>query len=376
MELDQLRSRIDMMSSMMQQQHHSQMILQQIQNITAQQKPDRAIPQPWPLNLATLNQAHWPQQQIPAIPQPWPVNAATPYQTYRHKHQIPPQQTPQPWTVNAATTNQAHKYQHQIPPQPMPRPWLLNVTPPQTYIPHNLVPQHIVLERIKDTLPQNPLQFGFTSGASPTLAILAVSEAIANAHDRREALYLLTCDVRKAFDVVRQDSLTRKLFNHVDSHSWKFVIQNLATLAHVKLTGTLGDSFNALQGVGQGKILSTHCYKIYVDNLLDRLENSTYGYQIGGTYVGSPTCADDVILIASNPTDLQTQLNAVADYAKQEHYVIHPQKSYCVTYGVLRATLPQLNDTTLELSEKLTHLGVDRYTDSPSPSQVITDRNR
>ena len=60
-------------------------------------------------------------------------------------------------------------------------------------------------------------------------------------------------DVRKAFDVVRQDSLCRKLYNQVDSHSWRFLKENLHTLAHVRSNGMLGDPFEVTQGVGQGK---------------------------------------------------------------------------------------------------------------------------
>ena len=37
--------------------------------------------------------------------------------------------------------------------------------------------------------------------------------------------------------------------------------ENLHTLAHVRSNGMLGDPFEVTQGVGQGKILSTHCYK-------------------------------------------------------------------------------------------------------------------
>ena len=65
--------------------------------------------------------------------------------------------------------------------------------------------EHIFLNRLKDNLHQNSLQFGFTKGLSPALAVLAVTESIADAADCKSSLYLLALDVRKAFDVVRCD---------------------------------------------------------------------------------------------------------------------------------------------------------------------------
>jgi hypothetical protein len=164
--------------------------------------------------------------------------------------------------------------------------------------------EQVVLARIKNNLYQSHLQFGFTKGLSPTLAILVVTEAIADSLDSKTPLYLLALDVRKAFDVVRHGSLCRKLYDQLDAYSWKFIRRNLLTLAQVKLSNLLGENFCVEQGVGQGKIMSTHCYKAYINDLLDRLDGAAQGFEIGNTYMGAPTCADDIIIIANNFIDL------------------------------------------------------------------------
>ena len=71
---------------------------------------------------------------------------------------------------------------------------------------------------------------------------------------------------------------------------------------------------------------------------------------------------------------MQTQIDVVATYARQEHYTVHPQKSYCVTYRVTSPSPPYLNGTAIPCTEKLTHLGIDRYSDSITPSQVVPGR--
>ena len=69
--------------------------------------------------------------------------------------------------------------------------------------------EHITLARVAHRLDQHPLQYGFTKSQSPVVAVLVVTEAIADALDQKKPLFILTLDVRKAFDVVCQDSLLR-----------------------------------------------------------------------------------------------------------------------------------------------------------------------
>ena len=59
---------------------------------------------------------------------------------------------------------------------------------------------------------QSPLQFGFTKELSPTMAALAITEAISDACDNRTTLYVIALDVRKAFNVVDHRMLLPKLY--------------------------------------------------------------------------------------------------------------------------------------------------------------------
>ena len=235
--------------------------------------------------------------------------------------------------------------------------------------------EHVILQRIRPCLVQSHLQFGFTQGLSPTLAILMVNEAIAEAADNKQPLYAITLDARKAFDVVDHSSLIRKLyFNGTDLHSLMFIINNLRTEAKVKLNGHYGDPFVVQQGVGQGKIISTHNYKTYGNDLLLQLEECASGAHIANNYFGSPTCADDIILLSNNIIDLQTQLDIASLYANKERYEIHPGKSKCITYNIQYPGSPQLNGNPIEVTDQATHLGIVRVTNSASPDPVIEDR--
>ena len=234
--------------------------------------------------------------------------------------------------------------------------------------------EHILLARIESSLQQSSLQFGFTKKLSPTMAILAVTEAIADATDRRAPLYVIALDVRKAFDVVDHSSLLRKLYHQTDSPTWRYIHRNLKTSARVRLGGSYGRPFDVNQGVGQGKIMSTHNYKLYVNNLLLQLTNIQSGAKIGETFIGAPTCADDIILMAADLVELQTQIDIVSDYADRERYHIHPDKSKCIVYGVNNPSPAILNDKVIPIVSHLTHLGIDRYSGVPCHDQLIDSR--
>jgi hypothetical protein len=74
-------------------------------------------------------------------------------------------------------------------------------------------------------------------------------------------------------------------------------------------------------------VLSTHLYKVYINELLLDLERHDLGISIGNTYTGCPTCADDIVLLTSNQIELQEMLHAVDGYSKDHQFKLHPTKS-------------------------------------------------
>ena len=90
--------------------------------------------------------------------------------------------------------------------------------------------------------------------------------------------------------------------------------------------GMISDSFDIQQGVGQGGILSTDMYKVFINKLLDRLDVTMMGMRIGRINCVAPTCADDVAIVSSNRSALQTLVNIAADYSSMERYLLQPTK--------------------------------------------------
>jgi hypothetical protein len=69
-------------------------------------------------------------------------------------------------------------------------------------------------------------------------------------------------------------------------------------------------------------VLSADLYKLYINPLLNFLDDSGLGGEIGNINVCAPTCADDVALIAYNPLDIQTMVDIAVDFKVCVHYNI------------------------------------------------------
>ena len=98
------------------------------------------------------------------------------------------------------------------------------------------------------------------------------------------------------------------------------IVQNLykGLTSKIKWKGSISNSFEIKQGIRQVGILSPFLYKLYVNNLLEDLKQNSLGLKIGTTYVGCPTCADDIALLGSSQEELQCMLSVALNHANQD----------------------------------------------------------
>ena len=61
--------------------------------------------------------------------------------------------------------------------------------------------------------------------------------------------------------------------------------------------------------------LSPLLYNVYTDELNHHLQATGVGYYVGGAWVNSLSCVDDMVLLAPTVTTLQTLLEACRAYA-------------------------------------------------------------
>jgi hypothetical protein len=221
--------------------------------------------------------------------------------------------------------------------------------------------EHVILHRIKDFLPENYLQFGFTPGLSPSMAALFVTEAMIGA-SANSPVIIVTLDVQKAFDTVDHNLLKQKLAERdIPINLWACISELYSSPEeHVVINGMVSKKYSISQGVRQGGVTSTHLYKLYIDELLQQLQSHGEGLHFGPIYAGTPTCADDMLLLSSDELSMQNMLDTVQAYSSQHLYKINPEKTTLTVIGGKGDVNLFLGTERLQPTARFTHLGISR----------------
>jgi hypothetical protein len=173
---------------------------------------------------------------------------------------------------------------------------------------------------------------------------------------------------------VNHAKLKQKLhMNEVRGNYWNLVDQLYSNITEcVKWKGSYSPGFDVQKGVRQGAVMSTTLYKLYVNDLLDILQKSDNGTHLGCTYIGSPTCADDILLIANDKSEMQSMISTCYSYASEHQYVLHPLKSTVTPYlNVPDSTVDTdftMGPDKMPSAEGFSHLGLDWTQSKVTPS--------
>ena len=236
--------------------------------------------------------------------------------------------------------------------------------------------EHICLTYCKEDINQqlSGLQFGFTEGRSPAMASLLVTEAIAETRETKEQLYICSLDARKAFDVVSHQRLKLKMFHTPMRRSLWCIIDDLYSSSPeaVRWLGQDSRDYNVRQGVKQGAVMSPTLYKLYANDLAASLTEARVGLHIGATYVGTPSCADDLLLLTTRAKELQSMMTVSFQHSETNLYQLHPVKSVVCPHKPLPGFPEEeqewfLGDDPVSVTNKFTHLGLEWNAGKPTP---------
>ena len=145
----------------------------------------------------------------------------------------------------------------------------------------------------------------------------------------------------------------------------------------VKWMGSTSETFSIEQDVRQGGILSADLYKVYINQLLDRLYTYGFGATIAKIICNAPTCADDLSTLISTTQELQMLCSIASDYSNMERYELQPAKSVVLPYSSKRSKSTEdpciiMGDQQMPNVDKTTHVGVVRTRDN-SPTSAIDE---
>jgi hypothetical protein len=101
---------------------------------------------------------------------------------------------------------------------------------------------------------QDPLQFGFTEKCSPLLCAFLITEAIAEAQDNCQPLYVTFMDSSKAFDMVDHTALLNSLYDlNIDPQLWCLYSDMYTNvMTRVRSNGQMSRLIQESRGIRQG----------------------------------------------------------------------------------------------------------------------------
>ena len=241
--------------------------------------------------------------------------------------------------------------------------------------------EKICLDNGLAALVDNNMQFGFTEGRSPAMASLIISEAQSESRAMGVPLIAVTEDARKAFDVVNHDKLKMKLHQrNLDPMLW-LLLDDMYTggSERFRYKGGYSEPYVINQGVKQGGNTSPNLYKVYIHPMLDSLERHKLGLSIGCIYLGSPTCADDVLMLSNESLGAETQamIDVTKQHSTKNDYDIHPTKSGATILHNPSSNPVQhkqwtLGEVRMPLTDNFVHLGLQWHEGRPAPNIEVS----
>ena len=192
----------------------------------------------------------------------------------------------------------------------------------------------IVLNKEKDNLITNDLQFGFKESISTTMCTATLKETVLWYNNKGSNVHALFLDASKAFDRVHFIKLFNKLLDRQLPPTLLRCLLFMYTkqVLQVKWSSKTSESFNVSNGVKQGSILSPTLFAVYMDDLLSLLSHSKVGCHVCSVFTGALCYADDITLLAPSGNGLSKLADICEQYARDFNISFNGDKSQLITF--------------------------------------------
>jgi hypothetical protein len=166
-----------------------------------------------------------------------------------------------------------------------------------------------------------PSQCGFRPRRGCPDQVFVLSRIIERRRATGHHTHLFFLDVKKAFDTVWRNGVISSLIDMEVDPQLTRIIRNMyrKTTAAVLVDGSPTEFFDQTIGVRQGCPLSPLLYIAFINGLAKEIDDLKCGVKVtaNGDLISSLFFADDVVLTAPTPGNLQRMIDCVAAYARK-----------------------------------------------------------
>ena len=187
---------------------------------------------------------------------------------------------------------------------------------------------HVLINLIGEKINTSDYQFAYKAGFSTSLCSFLVAETISYYRSRGTNVFMLSLDASKAFDRVQYSKMFETLIEKdVCPLIIRFILNSyLISKSVVKWNQMNSEHFSINNGVKQGAVLSAPLFALYVDDLLNKLNNCKVGCHIGSMSANAFGYADDIIILSPTCKALKLMIKICEDYAEDYKILFNPDK--------------------------------------------------
>ena len=130
----------------------------------------------------------------------------------------------------------------------------------------------------------------------------------------------------------------------------------------VKWVGVYSRTINLQCGIRQGGVLSPYLFAIYIDSVIDKVQDSCIGCRFGSLFCNILMFADDILLLSPSVSAIQELLHLCECELNELDLAINARKSTCIRIGrrhsVKCSNLLTLSGQSITWTNELRYLGV------------------
>nr|XP_013189558.1 unnamed protein product [Amyelois transitella] len=201
-------------------------------------------------------------------------------------------------------------------------------------------------------------QAGFRAGYSTIEHILAMRVLIEKTTEYQMPLWLAFIDYKKAFDSVETWAVHNSLRNARVDHRYNQLIARVYQNAKMKVSiPQMTNPINIKRGVRQGDNLSPKLFTLVVEDVFKKLNWQKRGISISGARLTNLRFADDIVLFADNPTELQEMIEDLHNTSLRVGLEMNLDKTKVMTSEQQNNIRIEVGGTEIEQVQKYVYLG-------------------
>jgi exonuclease III len=173
-----------------------------------------------------------------------------------------------------------------------------------------------LLEIVEETNLLSNMQSGFRPRRSTHMRIQALIRRIEDAKQRNKHIYVTYCDLKFAYDMVEHWALWQVLEGYGFNTDFIKLLQNIFDGGNTKVSCPWGltDEVYLNRGVKQGCPMSPLLFLIFINPLIDLINERIDGYSIAGGKEAIGAYCDDMVIHTEDWNRMSEAIQVVQDY--------------------------------------------------------------